>query len=358
MTFVSLGIMTGTSCDGINGAVLRTDGQQHIERLKFVESPLSIDLASELRELGRQSQQSGCINLLDAHVKDLEQAYTEVIIDFVINNFDISQLDLIGFHGQTVLHLPHKKQTVQLGLPDILAKKTQTNVIFHFRQNDLEHGGQGAPLAPLYHQACMYELAKPSIFINIGGVSNVTYDDGNHLLGFDIGPGNCISDDLCQKYFNQPFDINGEIAASGEIDYEIAHKILQTDIFVKKPPKSFDRNEFDYTTLCSLNPQDAIATANYMTAKAIIDADQFYPQKPELRIIAGGGIYNKVLIQHLENLSDVSVKTADEIGLNSNAIEAECFAWLAVRSIKKLPLSIPSVTGVFEPVTGGELYAY
>lgn len=350
-----LGIMTGTSCDGINGAILRTDGEYHIEHLSFCEVPFSQNISDKLLKCGQEAQKLGQVNRNLKHVQDLEQEYTKAIIDFVKTYFDLSKIDLIGFHGQTILHLPDQQITVQLGLPEMLANATGKNVIFNFRQNDLNNGGQGAPLAPLYHLACLHNMPKPACFYNIGGVSNVTYD--NHItMGFDIGPGNCISDDFCQYFYGLPYDIDGKIAASGTIHHNIVAEILDQKIFKQKPPKSFDRNEFDISILKSLDPKDAIATANFLTASAIIQADKLYPELPKIRIISGGGVYNNTLVKHLKELSRVPVKTAEEIGLNNSAVEAECFAWLAVRSIKGLPLSLPSITGVKELVSGGDLY--
>lgn len=357
MNYTVLGIMTGTSCDGINGALIETDGVDYIKRLGFCEVPFSQDLANQLRQAGKDAHQNGIIDQQSPKIKTLETAYTQAIINFITDNFDINTLNLIGLHGQTILHRPDQQISVQLGNPSQLAQATQTNVVFNFRHNDLINGGQGAPLAPLYHEACLSDTTKPALFVNIGGVANVTFV-GAEIMGFDIGIGNCISDDLCQKFFNKPYDPNGEIADSGTVHYHIAHQMAQMNIFLQKPPKSFDRNEFDITPLAALSPLDMLATINYMAAYCIIQADAFYPQKPKMRIIAGGGVHNQTTLGHLRTLSDIPVKTAQEIGLNSDAIEAECFAWLAVRSIKNLPLSVPSTTGVTHPVSGGDLYPY
>lgn len=347
-----LGLMTGTSCDGINGALIRTDGKNDIQRINFIEQPFDGELSYRLKQAGQQAYQTGDVDLNSDILQKLQYDYTHSIIDFVNHNFDTNTIDLIGFHGQTILHRPDKRKTVQLGLPTLLATATQTNVVFNFRQNDIDKGGQGAPLAPLYHHACVHDLPNPCVFINIGGVANVTYC-GNPIIGFDIGAGNCISDDLCQEFFKTHYDKNGDIAASGTIHYDIAHKMAQADIFLKHPPKSFDRNEFDISLLKTLSPYDAIATANYLSAYCIIQADSFYPQKPLMRIVAGGGVRNQTLMQNLKHLSDIPVKTAQDIGLNSDAIEAECFAWLASRSVQGLPLSFPSITGVSHAVSGG-----
>jgi anhydro-N-acetylmuramic acid kinase len=355
--YTTLGIMTGTSCDGINGAVLLTDGDNHIEHLAYHEVPFSSNLSNALKQAGKNAYQNEKVDLQNPILQELNMHYTQAIIDFVTQKFSKFNLDLIGFHGQTLYHKPQNKITIQLGNPQQLANALKTNVIFNFRQNDLLHGGQGAPLVPLYHKACTHHLEKPLTFVNIGGVSNVTFID-TMIYGFDVGIGNCVSDDLCQKFFNIPYDNHGNIAANGVIHYDIAHKMIENDIFQQKPPKSFDRNQFDTSMLYQLPPQDAIATINYFTAYAIIQADKFYPKKPKIRIISGGGAYNQTLLNHLKNLSDIPVKTAHEINLNNNAIEAECFSWLAVRSIKNLPLSLPSTTGVLKPVSGGDLYNY
>jgi anhydro-N-acetylmuramic acid kinase len=325
--------------------------------LAFFEHSFSSELSQRLKQAGQKAQKQGIVDTDSDMFKTLERDYTDIIIKFIVDNFDITKIDLIGFHGQTILHRPDKGITFQMGLPQLLADKTQLNVVFNFRQNDLKHGGQGAPLVPLYHVACVQNLPSPVVFINIGGVANVTYC-GNPIIGFDIGAGNCVSDDLTQEFFKLPYDKNGDIAASGTIDYNIADAITTQAIFLNAPPKSFDRNEFDTSLLKTLSPVDAIATANYISAYCIVQADRFYPQKPTMRIIAGGGVYNRTMINHIKNLSDIPVKTANDIGLNANAIEAECFAWLGVRSICGLPLSLPSITGVSKPTLGGELFLH
>ena len=357
MLKTALGIMTGTSCDGINLGLIRTDGETVIERLGFIEEPFTPELSLRLKTAGQQAHHRETVDLHSDDLTALATDYTKTIIASVQKHFSLSEIDLIGFHGQTILHRPDKGFSIQIGLPQLFADETHTDVVFNFRHNDIKHGGQGAPLVPLYHQACVQNLSQPVVFINIGGVANVTYCK-NPIIGFDIGAGNCISDDLCQEFFNIPYDKNGEIASSGHIDYDIAHKIAQADIFLKKPPKSFDRNQFDISLLKTVSPIDAIATANYLSAYCIVQADRFYPEKPKMRIISGGGVYNKTMINHLKRLSDVPVVTADTMGLNSNAIEAECFAWLGVRSVRGLPLSLPSVTGVSHAVSGGELFKH
>lgn len=355
MSHKALGIMTGTSCDGIDIALIITDGENAIKRLQYVEEPFDKKLSQKLKQAGQQAQKTGIVDMNSSELKSLSQEYTQVIIDCIMKHFSFQDIDLIGFHGQTILHSPQTGKTYQLGLPQLMADMTQTKVVFNFRQNDMVNGGQGAPLAPLYHVACVHNLPEPCVFINIGGIANVTYC-GNPVMGFDVGTGNCISDDLTQKFFNQPYDEDGHFASLGTVHFDIANQMAHAPIFLKEPPKSFDRNEFDCTLLDSLSSYDAIATANYLSAYCIIQADRFYPQKPLMRIIAGGGSYNKTMIKHLEALSDIPVKLASDIHLNGHAIEAECFAWLAVRSKKRLPLSLPSITGVAEPVSGGDIY--
>jgi len=355
--YTSLGIMTGTSCDGINGALMRTDGENNIQHIAFYEMPFAPELSNALQAFGKKSFQQQEINRQCPALLDLEKRYTDAVINFITTYFKDYKIDIIGFHGQTILHRPEEKLTVQIGDAALLAHATQTDVVYNFRENDLYHGGQGAPLVPLYHKACVANLAKPVTFINIGGITNVTYI-GQSLMGFDIGIGNCVSDDLCRKFFNQPYDPSGQYAAAGEIQYDIAHKMAQSDDILQKPPKSFDRNAFDISMLYHLSPYDALATINYFAAYCIIQADQFYPQKPHLRIIAGGGVYNETLMNHLKNLSDIPVKTANDLNLNNNAIEAECFAWLAVRSLKNMHLTTPETTGVTKAVSGGILQKF
>jgi anhydro-N-acetylmuramic acid kinase len=214
-----LGIMTGTSCDGIDAALMITDGENHIHRIQYIEQPFTTEFAQKLKNAGHKAHTDGCVDLNSDSITKLQQEYTQTIIDFVLHYFDTTDIELIGFHGQTILHQPTKGITIQLGLPQLLANATKTNVVFNFRQNDIQNGGQGAPLVPLYHVACVQDLPQPVTFVNIGGVSNVTYC-GDPIMGFDIGTGNCISDDFTQEFFNKPFDKHGDIAASGNIHIE------------------------------------------------------------------------------------------------------------------------------------------
>jgi anhydro-N-acetylmuramic acid kinase len=308
-----------------------------------------------LIEAGIKAQQTQEANLASYENKELSDEYTSFICDVIERECSLPSVDMIGFHGQTILHQPHLFRSFQLGNPSYMAERLQKDVVFDFRNNDMRHQGQGAPLAPLYHVACVADLVSPVVFVNIGGVCNITYCHKPYM-GFDVGPGNCISDDICQKFFNMPFDKNGQIAEQGIIHYELIDALISQPIFQKKPPKSFDRNEFNYEALLKIKPEDAVATANYLTAKLMVEADKFYPLPPVLRIVSGGGVKNKILMNNIKHLSNAHVLSAAEIGLNPDAIEAECFAWLAVRSYLGLPLSEPSITGVSKAVSGGVLY--
>lgn len=358
--YSALGIMTGTSCDAIDLAHLETDGAARMVRKKFISVPFASDMQKDLLWLGTYAKQNGQAVLQEIQVQKIIKDYTLRIADTILQHFNPEELDLIGLHGQTILHRPKNGISLQIGLGQLLANQTGCQVVCDFRKADILAGGQGAPLIPLYHQALAkhLKLNHPIAFTNIGGVANVTYIDlqNNLIKGWDTGMGNGLIDFLCQKYFNCAYDENGNIAATGKVHEKLLTSLLKRPFFELDPPKSLDRNEFHIDVLKDLSPIDAVATATAFTAHSLVYSDKFFPKKPIFRIIAGGGVYNHTLMQMIKNLSDMPVFTAEEKGMDSNALEAECFAWLAVRAIKNFPLSLPSITGAKHETTGGVVY--
>ena len=349
-----IGLMSGTSLDGVDAALLRTDGEYFIEREAFLTVPYEEKLRAQIR---------GCFGATAEHARDAERALTIAHAEAVHKllkkqGVQAKDIDLIGFHGQTISHAPEKGYTCQIGDGALLASMTGIKVVNDFRTADVKAGGQGAPLVPIYHQALGSKLEKPVVFLNIGGVANVTYvgKDGE-LIAFDTGPGNALIDDWMLQKTGQKFDDAGKTARSGKINEAVLNKLLSHPFFSAPVPKSLDRNAFVSRAWESLSLADGAATLAEFTARSILLAEKHFPAQPQQWIVAGGGRHNRFLMQRLESQASVPVRDIEELGLDGDAIEAEAFGYLAVRSVKGLPLSFPSTTGAPEPMTGGRLYA-
>jgi anhydro-N-acetylmuramic acid kinase len=301
---------------------------------------------------------------------------------------------LVGFHGQTIRHAPHEGITVQIGDGARMARELGIPVVADFRSADVKAGGQGAPLVPLYHAALSEKLAKPVMVVNIGGVSNATWigsriqggSDATHhdedmrcavegakffpesripnpessLIGFDIGPGNALIDDWVFKHTGQRYDKDGEIAARGVADNEVVHEFLRDPFFLADAPKSLDRNQFDgvLAKLAHLSVEDGAATLTSMTAVTIALSFGCVPANPVQVLICGGGRKNAHLMGLLKACVNAPVAAVEEVGWDGDMLEAQAFAYLAARSVQGLPLSLPTTTGVKEPMTGGVLFNF
>jgi anhydro-N-acetylmuramic acid kinase len=268
--------------------------------------------------------------------------------------------DLIGFHGHTILHRPQDRQTLQIGDGARLAQMTGIDVVGDFRSNDVGAGGQGAPLVPIFHAALAEGMDKPLAVLNIGGVANVTYI-GPHggLLAFDTGPGNALLDDWMLAMTGYPIDLDGQMAADGQIDEGAVQEFLDHSWFAAKPPKSLDRDEFAMLAkglMGGLSAPDGAATLCAFTVGAVVRAVDFLPRIPKRWLVSGGGRKNKTMMAELARHLGVPVDPVEAVGWKGDALEAQAFAYLAARSVSGLPLSFPSTTGVPEPTPGGRLF--
>ena len=351
--------MTGTSMDGIDISLVQTNGL-HLKRLNknyFYEynTKTKKTLTGILKE--------------DLNFNLKRKNYLDDFITYehylALKDLDIlSSCDLIGFHGQTMYHEPDKKISIQLGNPKKLAQMLNKNVIFDFRSKDLSLGGQGAPIAPIYHKFILetLDIELPCCFLNIGGISNLTYWDGESLIGFDTGPGNALMDDFMTSTFNESYDKDGILASKGTPIKEEVIKFLKFDFFKKPPPKSLDRQTFlyFYNELVKKNysVHDIMATLAELTVETIFTSLELLPKKIKSIIITGGGYRNIHLMDRLKHKLKIEVFNEKQIGLNFDYIEAELIAYLSARSIYKLPFTFPSTTGVSKPSSGGKLYKY
>ncbi len=345
--------MSGTSLDGVDAAWLDTDGQTISAFGPSVTLPYDDDLRSDLR---------GLLDLAPALSPDDERLIdiTKRLTMYHVRAVEAigRPADLLGFHGQTILHQPQLRRTWQIGDATLLACRTGLPVAFDFRSADVAIGGQGAPLAPIYHAALARDLPKPLVVLNIGGVANVTWIgvDGS-LMAFDTGPGNGPLDDWTSRHSANPFDRDGLLARSGQPDPVVLDRLLSHPYFDRPPPKSLDRLDFGAALAMSglegLSPADGAATLAAFTVASIVRAR--LPGSPTRWLICGGGRRNPVLMEGLRRRLDVPADPVEVMGWDGDGLEAQCFGFLAARVAAGLPLSFPGTTGAPHPLRGGQL---
>jgi anhydro-N-acetylmuramic acid kinase len=281
-----------------------------------------------------------------------------------LNELDRTTIDVVGFHGQTILHRPKEKLTVQLGDGGALARAVGIPVVYDFRGADVVAGGHGAPLVPVFHRALARTLDRPHpiAVLNLGGVANITFIDGdNDPIACDTGPANALIDDFMRSRSGAPHDEDGRAAAAGRVDIAAIERLLEHPFFAQPAPKSLDRNDFrdwvaSHAGLEKKSIEDGAATLTMLTVATVARSVAILPRPPASWIVAGGGARNPTLMRMLAALlAPASVETADQIGWSADALEAQAFAFLAVRSLKGLPLTYPSTTGAPRPMTGGVL---
>ena len=352
-----IGLMTGTSMDGIDISLVQTNGLD----LKRLNKNYFYKYSDETKKI--------LITILKEDI-NFNINRKEYLDNFITNehylalkDLDIlKECDLIGFHGQTIYHNPGNKISIQLGNPKKLAQLLNKKVVFDFRSSDIDFGGQGAPLAPVYHKYIIekYNLTLPTCILNIGGISNITYWDGERLIGFDTGPGNALMDDYMLAVFNKNFDEDGKIASSGNTINEEINNFLQNKFFEQQPPKSLDRDAFlsAYNTLIKkkYSFQDIMATLAEFTIETIAIGTQLLPKKINNILITGGGCRNVHLMKRLKERLKINFIYETQLGSNFNYIESELIAYLSARSLYKLPYTFPSTTGVSKPLSGGKLF--
>nr|WP_207477524.1 anhydro-N-acetylmuramic acid kinase [Arenibaculum pallidiluteum] len=348
----AIGLMSGTSLDGIDAALVRTDGRERVE----TGPHLTLPYESAFRERVRATFGGR------GPVAEVERELTELHAEAVARLLAAAGLaadavDLVGFHGQTILHAPEQRRTWQIGDGALLARLTGIAVVADFRTADVAAGGQGAPLVPVYHGALAAALGRPLAVLNIGGVANVTWI-GPHgeLLAFDTGPGNALIDDWVLRRAGRAFDADGALAAAGKVDAGALAAMLSHSWFDLPPPKSLDRDAWDPSPVQGLSVEDGAATLAAFTAGSVAKAAASLPVAPARWLVAGGGRLNRVLMAMLRERLGVPVEPVESVGWEGDAIEAQAFAYLAVRSRLGLPLSFPGTTGVPAPQPGGRFH--
>jgi len=366
----AIGLMSGTSMDGIDVALVATDGIRVEKRGPYLSVPYDpvfrrrIEAGlKDAQAISERGERPGALADLE---RDLTLRHRDAVDAFFKQHgLARASIDVIGFHGQTVLHRPEKALTVQLGDGALLARETGMAVISDMRANDMGYGGQGAPLVPIYHAALATVLPAalepgfgPVAFVNIGGISNITFiAPGAPTVAFDSGPGNALIDQWVEQNAGIPFDDGGRIASEGNADMTVVERYLSAPFFARNGPKSLDRGDFTLEGMEGLELSDGAATLSALTAAAIIKAADKIEAAPKLWIVSGGGARNAAIMDALRAIAgeQATIVTADEAGFNADMMEAEAWAYLAVRSVKGLPLTFPSTTGCDEAISGGVL---
>ena len=358
-----IGLMSGTSLDGVDAALLETDGEGIARPGMGLTLPYDGETRALLRAALDEARAVAQGAPVPQSIREAERRLTEVHAEAVkalLAKAGIGAPDvaLIGFHGQTILHRPERHWTWQIGDGALLARLTGIDVINDFRSADVKAGGQGAPLMPLYHAVMAREaaLAEPAVVVNIGGVAQVTYIRGDLVLAFDTGPGNAPIDDWMHRHSGKPVDEDGAFAAIGKVNDVALDRMLANAFFERVPPKSLDRMDFGMEAVEGLSPADGAATLTAFTAASLARAREHFPDPAATWIVSGGGRHNKTLMAMLKARVNAPVLAAEDAGWDGDALEAQGFAYLAMRSKKGLPLSLPTTTGVKQPMTGGRYW--
>jgi anhydro-N-acetylmuramic acid kinase len=349
----AIGLMSGTSLDGVDAALVETDGESVVSLGPALTRPFDAALRADLRALLDLAPQ---LRGAEPFLLDVTRRLTECHVEAVAALDEPA--DLLGFHGQTVLHRPAERRTWQIGDAALLARLTGLPVAHDFRSADVAEGGEGAPLAPIFHAALARSIPRPWAVLNLGGVANVTYlgPDGTLLAG-DTGPGNALLDDFVFRHTGQHCDRDGVLGAAGQADETVLGRLLAHPYFARPLPKSLDRLDFAAAVAASgldaLSPADGAATLVAFTAEAV--RRTIVPAAPLRWLVSGGGRHNPALMAALRSRLGAPVEAAEQVGWDGDAVEAQCFGYLAVRVARRLPLSFPGTTGVARPLPGGRM---
>ncbi len=371
--YTSIGLMSGTSMDGVDISIIQSDGQYEFNNILNEYFEYDIGLREQLIKLRNLILSKNDLKKNTEELVNLERKIT-IFHAERINQILLKyrkEIDLIGFHGQTIFHDPQQKISKQLGDGKLLSQLLKKKVVYDFRQKDIENNGQGAPLTPIFHYLLSniidekFKTGFPICFINIGGITNITRiktnsnNPQNNITAFDVGPGNCLIDDWVRKNSNKRFDENGNISKSGKIDYLITNQIIE-NFNIENYSKSLDIKDFDNSFARGLTFENGCATitnfTGYLIAKGIENIDANRKIK---YLISGGGRKNLALIDciknNLNNRNNFILDNIDKYDLNGDYIESQAFGYLAIRSFLNLPISFPNTTGCEIPTVGGKL---
>ena len=364
----SIGLMSGTSSDGIDASIVKSDGEKEVNFIGNHFLPYEEEVKLKIRSLKEKINSIIDLERNKSEIEILEKEITLLHAKIVISiiekyEFNTSQINLIGFHGHTIFHSYKEKKTYQIGNGMLLSQLTKINVINNFRENDIKKGGQGAPLVPIFHKLLQekLKLKVPLLIVNIGGITNITYlNKEGEMLSFDTGPGNFLIDKILQlKSKNKiQLDTDGKLAFMGTINKTILDSYLDDPYFESMPPKSLDVNDFSLSPLRSISLEDSVATLSELTSLTIVNSLNFLDSKPIEIILCGGGRKNKYIYERIKQLSNISTKRIDDYKINGDFTESQAFAYLAIRSFLKKPITFPKTTGVSKPFTGGDFIKF
>ena len=352
-TFNSIGTMSGTSFDGIDVSLAITDGNDVFNNHYNLYEKFNNELKNNLKKIKNSIKNSKDLveikktKLFTETEDKITNLHIKLIKELILKSKN--EVNLIGFHGITLFHDANKKFTYQLGNSEKLSKELKIPVVHNFRQNDLNHGGQGAPLTPVFHQFILHQLKNKNFdaVVNIGGISNISYIQNDKLFATDVGPGNCLLDEWSRLFFKIDYDKDGEKSLKSKPDLIVANNYIDRFSFSKNI--SYDFNDFSISEFRSLEKDVGLATLSYITANLIMT---FVNEKKINNVlISGGGRKNKAIMNYLKDRAfDI-----DEFNFHGDFIESQAFAYLAARSVNKLPITFPETTGVTNPISGGEI---
>ena len=356
--YCSLGLMSGTSADGVDASIIQSDGDTEYKVILDKYFKYRQDIYDNIHNLKDKINTSEDLDNLSEEIDSLEKEITifhAKAVNEIVKAFK-SNIDFIGFHGQTVFHNAKEKISKQLGDAKLLSQLTKKTVVYNFRENDLNNGGQGAPLSPVFHMLLKnkYKLKLPLVILNIGGIANVTgIDLEGHMYSQDVGPGNCLIDQWIRQNSEKKYDDKGEIAKSGEINKIILNQALENFSY-NNSLKSYDVKDFDTSFVRGLSLEDGAATLTKYTSEILQDYLKIsFDGSNQNILITGGGRKNNFLVKSIEEKINIPIKLVDDFGIDGDFVESQAFAYLAVRSFLGLPISYPETTGCKEPCTGG-----
>jgi anhydro-N-acetylmuramic acid kinase len=356
-TLTAIGVISGTSMDGIDVSIVASDGRDAVSFGAGKSYPYRKTTRRALQDLIADAERA-----LTEPLVELEAAvsadHLAAIRHFIADHeLDPAGIDLVGLHGQTVYHRPQQRFTRQLIDGPAVAAALGIPTVDRFRYADIAAGGEGAPFAPLYHRALAQGMEQPVMVLNLGGVGNVTYIDSDTVIAFDTGPASALLDDFVLRRLGRPYDADGELAASGRVHDELVAAFMDNPFFDRPAPKSLDRNDFHRRAQIvePLSDADGAATLAAFTIESLVAALRHVPREPRRWLVGGGGRLNRHFMKRLAGRLGVPVEPVEAAGWDGDALEAQLFAYLAIRSVKGLPLSLPGTTGVPRPLTGGRL---
>jgi anhydro-N-acetylmuramic acid kinase len=358
--YLAIGVMSGTSADGIDISLIKTDGKDYFRPLSNLSIQYSDDLRKKIINFSKSFRDKSshyCIISLEELITNI---YIEGIRELLKKiKTKLDKIDVISVHGQTIYHDPNNSISLQLINASKISNYFEIKVISNFRQKDIIKGGEGAPLVPIFHAALKkyLKIKKSAIFINIGGISNITHiSKSGKLIAFDTGPGMCLLDDYVKLNSNNQYDFNGDLSKKGHVNNRILKINMSDKFFNKDYPKSLDRNYFSIKIYKDLDFYNACATISMFTVLSIYEGIKKTEKACDSIYLMGGGSRNQFISSKLSNLVKGEIRFIDSLNLSDHYIESQAFAYLGIRFLKKLPISFPKTTGVIKPTSGGEVF--